>query len=224
MMIDPRDGRLYIVSKEVAGGVYAAPEELDPDGENTLERIDSAPLYATDAAFAPDGSHYAIRTYWGATFYDAADGVPGRSAGRIRPGRDHHQPHRRRGRGGGHHRNRPTGPQVLTGLSGRERLGASPVGAGEALGVDLGADRLGQVHLLAEGDGRVLAVEPAFRLLIERDTGTSRRPAVNKEVERDIPMGIAPELLLPIASRIPPRDDFDHEKGLFCGVGRFFRV
>lgn len=83
MMIDPRDGRLYIVSKEVAGGVYAAPEELDPDGENTLERIDSAPLYATDAAFAPDGSHYAIRTYWGATFYDAADGVPGRSAGRI---------------------------------------------------------------------------------------------------------------------------------------------
>ncbi|WP_017538691.1 esterase-like activity of phytase family protein [Nocardiopsis halophila] len=83
MMIDPRDGRLYVVSKEVAGGLYAAPEELDPDGTDSLERVDSAPLYATDAAFAPDGSHYAIRTYWGVTFYDASEGVPGKSVGRI---------------------------------------------------------------------------------------------------------------------------------------------
>ncbi|MBB6173781.1 hypothetical protein HNR23_003841 [Nocardiopsis mwathae] len=83
LMIDPRDNRLYVVSKEIAGGVYAAPETLDPDGANTLTRIDSAPLYATDAAFAPDGSQYAIRTYWGATLYDATDGVPGRSIERI---------------------------------------------------------------------------------------------------------------------------------------------
>ncbi|MDA2805860.1 hypothetical protein [Nocardiopsis suaedae] len=83
MMVDPRDGRLYVVSKEVAGGVYAAPETLDPDGTNTLERVDSAPLYATDAAFSPDGSHYAIRTYWGVTFYDASEGVPGKSVGRV---------------------------------------------------------------------------------------------------------------------------------------------
>ncbi|WP_116246182.1 hypothetical protein [Nocardiopsis sp. FIRDI 009] len=81
MMVDPRDGRLYVVSKEFAAGVYAAPEELDPAGENTLERIDSAPLYPTDAAFSPDGERYVIRTYWSAYVYDAADGVPGASLG-----------------------------------------------------------------------------------------------------------------------------------------------
>ncbi|WP_046469919.1 hypothetical protein [Allosalinactinospora lopnorensis] len=84
MMIDPRDQRLYIVSKEVAGGVYAAPETLDPKGPNELTRIDSAPLYATDAAFASDGSYYAIRTYWAVTFYDASDGVPGSSVAHIK--------------------------------------------------------------------------------------------------------------------------------------------
>lgn len=83
MMVDPRDGRLYVISKEVAGGVYAAPKTLDPEGPSTLTRIDSAPLYATDAAFSPDGSHYAIRTYWGATVYDAAEGVRGRSVDQV---------------------------------------------------------------------------------------------------------------------------------------------
>lgn len=81
MMIDPRDGRLYVVSKEFAGSVYAAPENLDPNGENVLNRVDSAPLFATDAAFSPDGTRYAIRTYWGVTVYDSTDGVPGSSVG-----------------------------------------------------------------------------------------------------------------------------------------------
>ncbi|MGW5875367.1 hypothetical protein ACWFMI_02275 [Nocardiopsis terrae] len=81
MMIDPRDGRLYVVSKEFAGSVYTVPENLDPDGENVLSRVDSAPLFATDAAFSPDGSRYAIRTYWGVTLYDATNGVPGASVG-----------------------------------------------------------------------------------------------------------------------------------------------
>ncbi|PSK99683.1 hypothetical protein CLV63_103410 [Murinocardiopsis flavida] len=83
MMIDPRDNRLYIASKEIGGGLYAAPEKLSAEGTNTLERIGSAPLYATDAAFAPDGSQYAIRTYWGATVYDAGAGLPGRSITRF---------------------------------------------------------------------------------------------------------------------------------------------
>ena len=83
MMVDPRDNRLYVLSKEVAGGVYAAPKRLDPDGTTTLKRIDSAPLYATDAAFSPDGAYYAVRTYWAATVYDASDGVRGRIAERV---------------------------------------------------------------------------------------------------------------------------------------------
>ncbi|WP_431873156.1 hypothetical protein [Nocardiopsis eucommiae] len=81
MMIDPRSGRIYVVSKEFAGSVYAAPENLDPSGENVLTRVDSAPLFATDAAFSPDGTRYAIRTYWGVSVYDGTNGVPGRSVG-----------------------------------------------------------------------------------------------------------------------------------------------
>ncbi|MEU3019788.1 WD40 repeat domain-containing protein [Nocardiopsis sp. NPDC007018] len=81
MMIDPRNGRLYVVSKEFAGSVYVAPENLDPVGENVLTRVDSAPLFATDAAFSPDGTRYAIRTYWGVSVYDGTNGVPGRPVG-----------------------------------------------------------------------------------------------------------------------------------------------
>ncbi|MEY9214067.1 hypothetical protein NI17_021615 [Thermobifida halotolerans] len=78
LLVDPRDNRLYVVSKEVAGSLYAAPEQPDPDGANTLTRVGTAPLFATDAAFSPDGSRYAIRTYWNVTVYDASGGVPGR--------------------------------------------------------------------------------------------------------------------------------------------------
>ncbi|ADH69568.1 MULTISPECIES: hypothetical protein [Nocardiopsis] len=81
LMVDPRDGRMYVVTKEFSGGLYAAPEELEPGAEHILERIDSAPLFATDAAFSPDGSRYVVRTYWGATVYDATGGVPGSSLG-----------------------------------------------------------------------------------------------------------------------------------------------
>ncbi|MFD0775810.1 hypothetical protein ACFQZ2_17890, partial [Streptomonospora algeriensis] len=83
MMVDSGDGRLYVLSKEVAGGVYAAPEQLDAEGTNTLTRVDSAPLYATDAAFSPDGAYYAVRTYWSASVYDASEGVRGRVADRV---------------------------------------------------------------------------------------------------------------------------------------------
>lgn len=78
LLVDPRDNRLYVVTKEFAGGLYAAPDPLDPDGVNTLTRVGAAPLFATDAAFSPDGEYYAIRTYWSATVYDASAGVPGR--------------------------------------------------------------------------------------------------------------------------------------------------
>ncbi|WP_433435191.1 hypothetical protein [Nonomuraea sp. CA-141351] len=69
IMINPRTGRLYVVSKEFAGSVYAAPKKLRTDKTNILRKVASAPLMATDAAYAPDGSSYVIRTYFSATLY-----------------------------------------------------------------------------------------------------------------------------------------------------------
>ncbi|MDS1270185.1 hypothetical protein RIF23_07750 [Lipingzhangella sp. LS1_29] len=83
LMIDPRDNRLYITSKEAGGGVYAAPEELSAEGTNELTRVGPAPLFATGASFAPDGRTYIVRTYWNATVYDATDGVPGEATARL---------------------------------------------------------------------------------------------------------------------------------------------
>lgn len=82
LMVHPQTGRLYIVSKPLAGAaqVYAAPQPLDPDGPNVLERIGSiraqstgtpggpgigglAQLLFTAGDIAPDGSRFAVRTY-----------------------------------------------------------------------------------------------------------------------------------------------------------------
>jgi hypothetical protein len=81
-MVHPRTGRLYVVSKPLAGPaqVYAAPQPLDPAGPNLLERVaevqgDStgtrggpgigglAQLLVTAADLSPDGSRVAVRTY-----------------------------------------------------------------------------------------------------------------------------------------------------------------
>ena len=69
-MIDPRNGRLYVVSKEWHGGVYAAPDHLRAGRMNKLRRVGPAPAMATDAAWAPDGSSFVIRTYFSAEYYD----------------------------------------------------------------------------------------------------------------------------------------------------------
>ncbi|MGW0806508.1 hypothetical protein [Nonomuraea sp. NPDC002799] len=69
IMINPKTGRLYVVSKEFAGSVYAAPKKLRTDRTNILRKIGTAPIMATDAAYAPDGSSYVIRTYFSATLY-----------------------------------------------------------------------------------------------------------------------------------------------------------
>ncbi|MER6946633.1 hypothetical protein ABT294_21635 [Nonomuraea sp. NPDC000554] len=69
IMVHPRTGRLYVVSKEFSGSVYEAPSRLRTSGTNKLRKIGSAPIMATDAAYAPDGSSYVIRTYFSATLY-----------------------------------------------------------------------------------------------------------------------------------------------------------
>ncbi|WP_239101616.1 hypothetical protein [Microbispora amethystogenes] len=79
LMVHPRTGRLYVVSKEFSGNVYAAPAKLRTDRVNVLRRVGEAPLMATDAAYAPDGSSFVIRTYFSATVYRA----PGKPLTRV---------------------------------------------------------------------------------------------------------------------------------------------
>ncbi|MCC5577406.1 hypothetical protein IMZ11_17415 [Microtetraspora sp. AC03309] len=71
LMVHPKTGRLYIVSKEFSGSVYAAPKSLRTDRVNLLRRVGPAPIMATDAAYAPDGSSFVIRTYFSASLYRA---------------------------------------------------------------------------------------------------------------------------------------------------------
>ncbi|WP_083958989.1 hypothetical protein [Herbidospora mongoliensis] len=73
LMVDPRTGRLYVVTKEFDGLIYAAPKQLRTDRVNVLKRVGSAPTMATDAAFAPDGSSFVVRTYFSATLYRKVD-------------------------------------------------------------------------------------------------------------------------------------------------------
>ena len=82
LMVHPTTGRLYVVSKPLAGAarVYAAPQPLDPDGPNLLEQVATvgfdttgtpggpgiggfAQVLVTAADIAPDGSRVALRTY-----------------------------------------------------------------------------------------------------------------------------------------------------------------
>ncbi|GIH91764.1 hypothetical protein ACFFMN_29065 [Planobispora siamensis] len=71
LMVHPRTGRLHIVSKEFSGSIYQAPRRLRADRVNILRRIGPAPVMATDAAYAPDGSSFVVRTYFSATVYSA---------------------------------------------------------------------------------------------------------------------------------------------------------
>ncbi len=64
LLADPRDGRLYVVTKQLFGGeVFAAPRRLDEDGPNVLEPVASVNGLLTDGAFTPDGRHALLRGY-----------------------------------------------------------------------------------------------------------------------------------------------------------------
>jgi len=75
LLVDPRSGRLYVVSKEAGGaGVYAAPPRLRRQRVNVLHRVADAPPLVTDGAFSPDGSRVALRDYVEAHVYDRPGG------------------------------------------------------------------------------------------------------------------------------------------------------
>ncbi|MCL2543875.1 MAG: hypothetical protein FWE71_15630 [Nocardioidaceae bacterium] len=68
LLRDPRTGRLFVVSKEFIGHIYAAPRHLHA-GDNRLTKGRSVLGLATDGAFFPDGRHIVLRSYGQAAFY-----------------------------------------------------------------------------------------------------------------------------------------------------------
>jgi hypothetical protein len=70
LLVDPRSNRLYVATKDVAGGgLYRAPAPLRRDQVNTLRRVARVPPAVTDGAFTPDGRAYVLRDYQAAYLY-----------------------------------------------------------------------------------------------------------------------------------------------------------
>ncbi|WP_460848150.1 hypothetical protein [Nocardioides ultimimeridianus] len=68
LLRNPVTGRLYVVSKEFVGRIYAAPRHLHA-GPNRLVAGRTVLGIATDGAFFPDGQHLILRNYGQAVIY-----------------------------------------------------------------------------------------------------------------------------------------------------------
>jgi len=77
LLVNPRTGRVYVVSKGLLGGsVYAAPAELRADRTNVLRPVGGAGGLVTDGVFLRDGEHVLLRDYGSATVLRADDFTP----------------------------------------------------------------------------------------------------------------------------------------------------
>ena len=75
LLIRPRTGRLFIVSKvEDGGDIYRAPRRLSTSSVNTLERVASAPHSVTAGTFAPDGDSLVLVNYTRSYVYSRIGG------------------------------------------------------------------------------------------------------------------------------------------------------
>ncbi|NUP21893.1 MAG: WD40 repeat domain-containing protein [Streptomyces sp.] len=71
LVVHPKTGRVYIIDKQEDGGhLYEGPAELSPSGTNVFKPVTPVGLWATDAAFSPDGKTLAVRGYFGGLAYD----------------------------------------------------------------------------------------------------------------------------------------------------------
>ncbi|PWI16323.1 hypothetical protein DI272_20740 [Streptomyces sp. Act143] len=71
MIVHPKTGRVYIIDKQEDGGhLYEGPAKLSTSGTNVFKPTTAVDLWATDAAFSPDGQHLAVRGYFGGIWYD----------------------------------------------------------------------------------------------------------------------------------------------------------
>lgn len=70
LLRNPADGRLYVATKNVFGGVlYAVPAHLDASRANRLRPVGRVLPVATDGSFFPDGRHLVVRNYSTAVVY-----------------------------------------------------------------------------------------------------------------------------------------------------------
>jgi hypothetical protein len=82
LLADPRSGRLWVVTKQLArGSLYALPEPLRRGRVNVAKPIRAEGGIITDGAVAPDGSSYVLRDYFDAVIYRGLP--PGREVERI---------------------------------------------------------------------------------------------------------------------------------------------
>ncbi|MFJ8147138.1 WD40 repeat domain-containing protein [Streptomyces sp. NPDC096048] len=71
MAVHPKTGRVYLLDKNEDGGhLYEGPATLSASGTNVFRRAAPVDLWATDAAFSPDGETLAVRGYLGGIWYD----------------------------------------------------------------------------------------------------------------------------------------------------------
>lgn len=71
LLVHPKTGRVYIVDKNEDGGhLYEGPATLSTSGANIFKPVAVVDLWATDAAFSPNGRQLAVRGYFGGIYYD----------------------------------------------------------------------------------------------------------------------------------------------------------
>ncbi|UXY28289.1 WD40 repeat domain-containing protein [Streptomyces sp. HUAS TT20] len=71
LVVHPKTGRVYIIDKKENGGhLYEGPAQLSSSGANVFKPVAAVDLWATDAAFSPDGKQLAVRGYLGGIYYD----------------------------------------------------------------------------------------------------------------------------------------------------------
>ncbi|NEA48027.1 WD40 repeat domain-containing protein [Streptomyces sp. SID10815] len=71
LAVHPKTGRVYIVDKNEDGGhLFEGPAHLSTSGANIFKPVAPVDLWATDAAFSPDGTRLAVRGYFGGIYYD----------------------------------------------------------------------------------------------------------------------------------------------------------
>ncbi|MFJ4625105.1 WD40 repeat domain-containing protein [Streptomyces sp. NPDC088847] len=71
LVVHPKTGRVYIIDKKEDGGhLFEGPATLSTSDTNYFKPVAAVDLWATDAAFSPDGQQLAVRGYLGGIYYD----------------------------------------------------------------------------------------------------------------------------------------------------------